>query len=209
MILSERDLKFLKDLYFVKILNTKRICRLYNSKKYCYARLKLLKDNNYIKALYKLPSKENVFTLDKEGYKILGYKPIKINASPQKLLMLADFYFYEKRLNPFIKFDNKYYFNYVNRKYILKIDILLKTNTWIFVIMDNEHLEEQLKKIELYYKSKQYKNLFDNFPAIVVVSSNIEKIIKNKISNFQLLDYEKVKKWNYSYNTKKSNKYYI
>ncbi|WP_251862586.1 hypothetical protein [Clostridium sp. Marseille-Q2269] len=209
MILSERDWNFLKDLYFVKILNTKRICRLYNSKKYCYACLKLLKDNNYIKILYKLPNKENVFTLDKEGYKILGYKPIKINASPQKLLMLADFYFYEKRLDPFIKFDNKYYFNYKNRKYILKIDVLLKTNTWIFGIMENEHIEEQFKKIEMYYKSGQYKNLFDNFPAIVVVSSNIEKIIKNKLSNFQLLDYEKVKKWNYSYNTKKGNKYYI
>lgn len=205
MILSERDWNFLKDLYFVKILNTGRICRLYNSKKYCYARLKLLKDNGYIKVLYKLPSKENVFTLDKEGYKSLGYKPIKINASPQKLLSLADFYFYEKRLDPFLKFDNKYYFSYQNRKYILKIDVLLKTNTWIFVVIENKYLEEQLRKIELYYKSGQYKSLFDNFPAVVIISDNIENnrltIDKNKIPSlqYQYLDFDKVKSWEYNY----------
>ncbi|WP_409068825.1 hypothetical protein ACFLKC_13890 [Clostridium caseinilyticum] len=199
MILSERDLNFLKDLYFVKILNTKRICRLYNSKKYCYARLKLLKDNNYIKVLYKLPNKENVFTLDKEGYKILGYKPIKINASPQKLLMLADFYFYEKRLDPFIKFDNKYYFSYKNRKYILKIDVLLKTNTWIFGIIENGHMEDQLKKIELYYKSCQYKNLFDNFPVVVIIGHSTKVITENKNINCQWLEYQKVKEWKFEY----------
>lgn len=199
MILSERDWKFLKDLYFVKILNTKRICRLYNSQKYCYARLKLLKDNNYIKILYKLPNKENVFTLDKEGYKILGYKPIKINASPQKLLPLADFYFYEKRLDPFIKFDNKYYFSYGNRKYILKIDVLLKTNTWIFAILNNKYLEEQIKKIEMYYKSGQYKSLFDDFPVVVIIGDNIKVITQNKNINCQWLEYQKVKEWNYKY----------
>ncbi|EKN43378.1 hypothetical protein [Clostridium botulinum] len=197
--MSERDWKFLKDLYFVKILNTKRICRLYNSQKYCYARLKLLKDNNYIKILYKLPNKENVFTLDREGYKILGYKPIKINASPQKLLALADFYFYEKRLDPFIKFDNKYYFSYKNRKYILKIDVLLKTNTWIFVILNNKYLEEQIKKIEMYYKSGQYKNLFDNFPVVVIIGDSTKAIIENRNINCQWLEYEKVKEWNYKY----------
>lgn len=197
--MSERDWKFLKDLYFVKILNTKRICRLYNSQKYCYARLKLLKDNNYIKILYKLPNKENVFTLDKEGYKVLGYKSIKINASPQKLLSLADFYFYEKRLDPFIKFDNKYYFNYKNRKYILKIDVLLKTNTWIFAILNNKHLEEQIKKIEMYYKSGQYKNLFDNFPVVVIIGDSTKTIIENRNINYQWLEYEKVKEWDYRY----------
>lgn len=199
MILSERDWKFLKDLYFVKILNTKRICRLYNSQKYCYARLKLLKDNNYIKILYKLPNKENVFTLDKEGYKILGYKSIKINASPQKLLSLADFYFYEKRLDPFIKFDNKYYFSYGSRKYILKIDVLLKTNTWIFAILNNKHLEEQIKKIEMYYKSGQYKSLFDDFPVVVIIGDNIKVTTENKNINCQWLEYQKVKEWNYKY----------
>lgn len=199
MILSERDWNFLKDLYFVKILNTKRICRLYNSQKYCYARLKLLRDNNYIKILYKFPNKENVFTLDKEGYKMLGYKPIKINASPQKLLPLADFYFYEKRLDPFIKFDNKYYFSYGNRKYILKIDVLLKTNTWIFAILNNKHLEEQIKKIEMYYKSGQYKSLFDDFPVVVIIGDNIKVITQNKNINCQWLEYEKVKEWDYKY----------
>lgn len=193
MILSERDWKFLKDLYFVKILNTQRICKLYNSKKYCYARLKLLKDNNYIKILYKLPNKENVFTLDKEGYKILGYKPVKINASPQKLLMLADFYFYEKRLDPFIKFDNKYYFSYKNRKYILKMDVLLKTNAWIFVILDNEHLEDQLKKIEMYKKSGQYKNLFDTFPATAIITE------KDNNSKYTSIEYNKISNWEFHY----------
>lgn len=193
MILSERDWKFLKDLYFVKILNTQRICKLYNSKKYCYARLKLLKDNNYIKVLYKLPNKENVFTLDKEGYKMLGYKPVKINSSPQKLLMLADFYFYEKRLDPFIKFDNKYYFSYKNRRYILKIDVLLKTNTWIFVILENEYLEDQLKKIEMYKKSGQYKNLFDTFPAIAVITE------KDNNSKYTSIEYNKISNWDFHY----------
>lgn len=199
MILSERDWNFLRDLYFVKILNTERVCRLYNSKKYCYSRLKILKDNHYIKVLYKLPSKENVFTLDKEGYKVLGYKPIKINASPEKLLILSDFYFYEKRLDPFIKFDNKYYFSYQNRKYVLKIDVLLKTNTWIFVILDNKYLDEQIKKIELYYKSGQYKTLFDAFPIVVVMSPKTKEAIKDKNINYQLLDYGKVKGWEYCY----------
>lgn len=205
MILSERDYKFLNDLYFVKILNTGRICKLYNSKKYCYARLKLLKDNGYIKVLYKLPNKENIFTLDKEGYKILGYKPAKINASPQKLLMLSDFYFYEKRLNPFIKFDNKYYFNYENRKYILKIDVLLKTNTWIFVIIDDEYLEEHIRKIELYNKSKQYKKLLDKFPVVAIITRDIlkSKKVMGKYNNqdiiYQYLDYKNVIEWKYNY----------
>lgn len=205
MILSERDWSFLKDLYFVKILNTQRISKLYNSKKYCYARLKILKDNNYIKPLYKLPNGENVFTLDKEAYKILGYRQAKINASPQKLLMLSDFYFYEKRLNPFIKFDNKYYFTLSNRKYILKIDALLKTNTWIFVILDTEHLDEQIKKIELYFKSNQYKTLFDSFPVVAIISQDIERVKKiindNKKENitYQYLESDKVIKWEYHY----------
>jgi hypothetical protein len=205
LILSERDWKFLRDLYFVKVLNTERICRLYNSKKYCYARLKLLKDNNYIKVLYKLPNKENVFTLNKEGYKVLGYKPVKINASPQKLLKLSDFYFYEKRLDPFIKFDNKYYFALNNRKYILKIDVLVKTNTWIFIILDSEHLDEQIKKIEMYYKSNQYKSFFDNFPVIAIVSTDIERTKKaindNRKENltYQCLDFNKVAEWEYYY----------
>lgn len=205
MILSERDYKFLNDLYFVKILNTERICKLYKSKKYCYARLKLLKDNYYIKVLYKLPSKENIFTLDKEGYKVLGYKPVKINASPQKLLMLADFYFYEKRLNPFIKFDNKYYFNHDGRKYILKIDVLLKTNAWIFGIVGDEHLEEHIKKIELYNRSKGYKKLFDKFPVVAVISNNVLKSkgimeeYKGQGLVYQCLDYNNVVNWEYHY----------
>lgn len=205
MILSERDYKFLNDLYFVKILNTERICRLYNSKKYCYARLKLLKDNHYIKVLYKLPSKENVFTLDKEGYKMIGYKPIKISTSPQKLLMLSDFYFYEKRLNPFIKFDNKYYFSYKGKKYILKVDVLLKTNGWIFTVLDQGHLEEQIKKLELYYKSSVYKNLFDKFPVIAVITSDIsraEKAIEQSNKEkllYKCLNYKEITKWSYSY----------
>ncbi|WP_242867317.1 hypothetical protein [Clostridium sporogenes] len=130
---------------------------------------------------------------------MLGYKPIKINAGPKKLLTLADFYFYEKRLDPFIKFDNKYYFNYKNRKYILKIDVLLKTNTWIFAILNNKHLEEQIKKIEMYYKSGQYKNLFDNFPVVVIIGDNIKVITQNKNINCQWLEYQKVKEWNYKY----------
>lgn len=205
MILSERDYKFLNDLYFLKILNTERICRLYNSKKYCYARLKLLKDNHYIKILYKLPNKENIFTLDKEGYKILGYKAVKINASPQKLLMLSDFYFYEKRLNPFIKFDNKYYFNYDSRKYVLKVDVLLKTNTWIFVIIDDEHLDEHIRKIQLYNKSKVYKKLFDKFPVVAIITKDILKSkevieeYKGQVLAYQFLHYDKIIKWEYNY----------
>ncbi|WP_242864388.1 hypothetical protein [Clostridium botulinum] len=130
---------------------------------------------------------------------MLGYKPIKINASPQKLLALADFYFYEKRLDPFIKFDNKYYFSYKNRKYILKIDVLLKTNTWIFGILNNKYFEEQIKKIEMYYKSGQYKNLFDNFPVVVIIGDNTKAITENKNINCQWLECGKVKEWNYKY----------
>ncbi|MCY6372492.1 hypothetical protein [Clostridium ganghwense] len=207
MILSERDWNFLKDLYFVKILNTQRICRLYNSKKYCYSRLKLLKDNGYIKVLYKLPSKENVFTLDKKGYETIGYKSKKLNINLEYSLAAADFYFHEKRLDAFIKFNNKYYFRYQNRKYILKIDILMKTNTWIFVELDlgDKHFEDKIKKWEMYYKSKEYKKLFDNFPVIAIVSSDIDrtkKIIEdNKREDvlYQYLDYQKVKEWKYHY----------
>lgn len=32
---------------------------------------------------------------------------------------------------------------FINIKYILKIDVLLKTNTWIFGIIENEHIEEE------------------------------------------------------------------
>lgn len=119
--------------------------------------------------------------------------------------MLADFYFYEKRLNPFIKFDNKYYFNYDSRKYILKIDVFLKTNTWIFVIIDDEHLNEHIKKIQLYNKSKVYKKLFDKFPVVAIITTDILKVkkiieeYKQQGLTYQWLDYEKVMNWKYSY----------
>ncbi|WP_243150462.1 hypothetical protein [Clostridium sporogenes] len=87
---------------------------------------------------------------------------------------------------------------FINIKYILKIDVLLKTNTWIFGIIENEHIEEQFKRIEMYYKSGQYKNLFDDFPVVVVIGSKKASTVNKNIS-YQLLEYEKVKEWKFAY----------
>ena len=76
---------------------------------------------------------------------------------------------------------------------------------WIFVIVDNEHLQEQANKIEMYYKSNQYKQLFDKFPVVVVLSDNIENSRQSIESNkredlfYQYLKLNKVKSWEYNY----------
>lgn len=51
----------------------------------------------------------------------------------------------------------------------------------------------------MYYKSNQYKNLFDRFPVIVIIGNTTGKITENKNINYQWLEYEKVKEWDYRY----------
>lgn len=209
MILSERDLMFLEDLHMVKMLNTNRISKLYKSNEYAYKRLRLLKENQFIKITHRLPNKENVFSLDKQGYEVIGKKDEKHSVNLKYQLAYADFYFYEKRLNAFTKFNNNYYFTFQQRKYVLKIDVLIRTTGWGFVEIDlgDKHFEDKISKVEKYYESKEHKKLFDKFPSIVIVSTNvnrsralIEEIRNKKLEIcYTFVDFDKVKNWEYIY----------
>lgn len=208
MILSLRDIQFLKDLYSVKFLNTSKICKLYNSKNYSRRRIKELENNEYIKKVYTLPNRELVYSIDKNGLKILGYKDNNIKLNIIYSLVYSDFYFYEKRNNAFIKLNNYYYFIFNSKKHTLKIEMLLKTNAWAFVIFNlgDKHLEDQILKIEKYYSSEEYKKLFDNFPIIIIVTDNIDRdkitisniITKNNII-YKYIDCNQIKNWKYHY----------
>jgi DNA-binding Lrp family transcriptional regulator len=208
LILSTRDIQFLKDLYCVKFLNSTRICKLYNSKKYYRRRIKELEDNGYIKKVCILFNRESVYSIDKNGYNVLGYKDTNIKLDNLYSLAHSDFYFYEKRNNAFVKINNQYYFNLNDKKYVLKIEVLLKTNIWAFVIFNlgDKHLEEQVSKIEKYYKSKEYKKLFENFPIIIIITDNIDRdklAINNSITinevNYKYINYDQIKDWEYHY----------
>ncbi|WP_243148818.1 hypothetical protein [Clostridium sporogenes] len=50
----------------------------------------------------------------------------------------------------------------------------------------------------MYYKSGQYKNLFDDFPVVVVIGSKKASTVNKNIS-YQLLEYEKVKECKFAY----------
>ncbi|KEI12499.1 hypothetical protein Z959_04200 [Clostridium novyi B str. ATCC 27606] len=190
MILSLKDIKFLKDLYVVKYLNTGRILRLFkkNNEVYIRRRLKMLTDEKYIKVYVKLPSRENVYTIAKKGLTYLGYKPNKQRIGVEYSLAFGDFYFSTKCSTNFVKFNNKYYFKGLGKKkYILSIDILFKSNMWAFVIfdLDGRSIENTLKKINLYYESKAYKKLFDEFPRPLIISDDVENS-KDKVENSNL-----------------------
>lgn len=208
MVLSFRDIQFLKDLYCVKYLNTKRICRLYNSSKYSCRRIKEMVDNGYIKKVYKLPNRENVYSIDKNGLKILGYNNNNSKLNILYSLAYSDFYFYEKRVNAFVKINNYYYFTLDHKKYTLRIEILLKTNTWAFVIFNlgDKHLEDIILKIEKYYSSNEWKKVFNSFPVIIIISNDINRdnlIIDGMKTKdtliYKYIDYEQIKNWEYHY----------
>lgn len=208
MVLSSRDIQFLKDLYCVKFLNTSKICKLYNSQKYSKRRIKDLEKNEYIKKVYTLSNREYVYSIDKNGLKILGYSENNIKLDIIYSLAYSDFYFYEKRNNAFTKLNNYYYFSLDSKKYTLKIEMLLKTNTWAFVIFNlgDKHLDDIVSKIEKYHSSQECKKLFDSFPIIIIITDSIERdkfvinssITKNNII-YKYISYNQIKNWEYHY----------
>ncbi|MCD3352138.1 hypothetical protein G8V03_14340 [Clostridium botulinum D/C] len=213
MILNLKDIKFLKDLYVVKYLNTTRILKLFsqNNEVYIRRRLKMFVDNKYIKVYVKLPSRENVYIIAKKGLAYLGYKPNKQRIGVEYSLAFGDFYFATRAKNHYIKFNNTYYFKESGKKgrnYILNIDILFKISRWIFILFDlnDRALENTLKKINLYYQSKNYLKLFEKFPVVLIISNDIENS-KTKVEDYidlnriyvQFKPYEHFKSWSYNY----------
>ena len=109
--------------------------------------------------------------------KILGYNSNNSRLNILYSLAYSDFYFYEKRVDAFVKINNYYYFTLEHKKYTLRIEILLKTNAWAFVIFNlgDKHLEDIILKIEKYYSSNEWEKIFDSFPVIIIISNNINR----------------------------------
>lgn len=201
IVLTNRDIEFLNDIYKVKILNTKRIAKLFGSYNYTTKRLKQLVNGGYIKVCGYLPNREHVYTITNKGCRIIGKTNLsaKRDVSPHTLAC-ADVYFYlKKELSYFeteVDFDKKF-----------RSDILIKLDRYILVEVDlsNRRFKEKVKRWEQFYSSSSYKKYFDIFPPILITSTNVEKIQMsiNSISsidlNYSYKNYKEIENWRYSY----------
>ena len=118
MQIVERDLLFLNDLYYVKYINTKRVAKLFNYYNSATRRLRLLRDEGYIKTVDHLLNGEKVFCLTKRGFSLLNKNYYSLSKTDKitHALMCADFYFYLKWRGHNVEYFyvNDVYFEYSN-----------------------------------------------------------------------------------------------
>lgn len=120
----------------------------------------------------------------------------------------ADFYFYvkPKGINS-IHLENQYYFTLNHKKYTFRPDILVEIDRYYLVEIDlsNRRFEKKIKTWEVFYQSAAYKQYFEKYPPIIIVSTNVkkvQKIIENnkKIElNYVYKNYKEVGGWLYKY----------
>ncbi len=158
-------------------------------------------DEGYIKILGYLPNKEHIYTITNKGCRAIwedypkNRKGVSFHA-----LACADVYFYLKeQLNCFeVEVDFGRYF---------RSDILIQLDRWILVEVDlsNRRFKEKVKRWEDYYTSGKYKEHFEIFPPILIISTNIERVrneiesVKKVELNYSYKDYREVEKWECRY----------
>lgn len=205
--LTNRDHRFLHDLYTIKYLNTKRIFKLFGNYGSSMRRLKQLRDENYIHIIDYINNRELVYTVSKK-YCISINQSWEGFVKTDKLLhylACADYYFYVRDQIKNIYFEKVYKFSGGT----FRPDIVYQTtsNKWIFVEIDlsNRRFEDKVKTWELYYTTQAFKQHFAKFPPIIIVSTNpdkvrniIEKAQKIKL-NYIYKSMDEVSNWSYKY----------
>lgn len=212
MQIVERDLLFLNDLYYVKYINTKRVAKLFNYYNSATRRLRLLRDEGYIKTVDHLLNGEKVFCLTKKGFNFINKNYYSLSKTDKitHALMCADFYFYLKWRGHNVEYfsiDEQIKYRCLGKNYKFRPDIIVKVDHWYLVEIDlcNRRFEDKIKKWEGYYKSSIFRMKFDLFPPIVIVSNNVDKVqaIINKCKqidlNYAYMDIENIKNNQYTY----------
>lgn len=194
MIIVERDIKLLEDMYFVKYLNSKKIAKLFGNYDSAMRRLNQLKVNNYIKQVDFLINREIVWGLNRRGFNLLNRENYYISKTDKitHALACADFYFYLKQHGNKIQcyeLDQEIKYKYQGKKYKFRPDIILYIDRWYFVEIDlsNRRFEEKVIKWENYYHSQMFVGKFTLFPPIIIVSNNVDKV-KNAIDQTKTVD---------------------
>ena len=208
MVLTERDLSFLKDLTEVNFLNTKRIYRIYGTEVNCRRRLNLMVKEEYIQHPFRLQNMEYIYCPTKKGYQIMNieYKKKFPNDKINHYLAGADFYFYMKSQNQLenIKLERQYYFTHNGKKYSFRPDLEIISNGKILFVeidLSNKRFETKIETWEAFYSSGIFKEYFNKFPPIVIVSTNVKKVktiiekIRRVDLNYVYKDYKEVKDW--------------
>lgn len=155
-------------------------------------RLKLMENSGYIVCKGRLPNSEKIYSLTKKGCSIIDCDYNNIFAKLDKAnhyLACADFYYYLNRPSEFY-LEQQYTFLHKNTKYTFRPDIITMINdNWVLVEIDltNKRFREKIEKWELFYKTNEFTKYFKQFPPIVIVSTNIEKI-KNIINDTKTIE---------------------
>lgn len=200
MFITERDLMLLRDLFFIKYINSKRVAKLFGNYKSAMRRLKQLSKNNYIRIADHLLNGERVFCLSTKGFAIISKNPYRIKKTDKinHCLACADFYFYLKGgghdINYFALEES------LGRKHKFRPDIILQTDKWYLVEIDlsNKRFEEKVIRWEGYYISMEFLRRFSIFPPVIIVSNNTNKIKKiiNRVKkinlNYIYIEYNKL-----------------
>ena len=208
MVFTQRDLYFLKDLTQVNFLNAKRIYRIYGVEGNCRLRLNLMIKDGFIEHSSCLSNREYVFSPTMKAYHMMDtkYKKKFPNDKINHYLAVADFYFYMKKQGVLDEFtiERQYYFNHNGKKYSFRPDIEIDNDGKLLLVeidLSNRRFEKKLETWEAFYDSGLFKEHFEKFPPIIIVSTDIKKveniINKNKKVdlNYVYKDYEEIKKW--------------
>lgn len=208
----ERDFLLMNDLYYVRCLNSRRVAKLFGNYDSAARRLRLLKKEGYVKVIDFLFSGEQVYALTKRGIDRINKKYYYINKVDKinHALACADFYFYLKGQGYNIKYfglDEQITYKYQSKTNKFRPDIILQTDRWYLVEIDlsNKRFEDKIKKWEGYFLSGMFRDRFDLFPPIFIVSNNPSKVqtIINRCKqvelNYAYKDLKEVLNYNYWY----------
>jgi len=152
----------------------------------------MMENSGYIISKGRLPNNEKIYSITRKGCEVINCEYSNTIAKLDKInhyLACADFYYYLKRPSEFY-LEQQYTFMYKNTKYTFRPDILtMIDNNWVLIEIDitNKRFKEKVEKWELFYKSNEFTKYFKQFPPIVIVSTNIEKI-KNIINDTKTIE---------------------
>jgi len=162
----------------------------------------------YIEHVFSLPNREYVFSPTSRCYHFMDmkYKKKFPNDKINHYLAVADFYFYMKNRDKLEDFqlEQQYYFTHKGKKYSFRPDIEIETNgkkLLVEIDLSNRRFEKKIETWEAYYSSGLFKEYFEKFPPIIIVSTNVKKVkeivekTKKVDLNYVYKDYEEIEKW--------------
>lgn len=152
----------------------------------------MMEEDGYIVTKGRLPNNEKIYSITKKGCSVIGCDYSSTFVKLDKInhyLACADFYYYLNRPSEFY-LEQQYTFLHKNTKYTFRPDIVTMINSnWVLVEIDitNKRFREKVEKWELFYKTNEFTKYFKQFPPIVIISTNIEKV-KNIINSTKTVE---------------------